>query len=71
MKRTWCSLPDQEIFAVAGVWSPTAEWGEAYSMVMADVHDRMPTILVREDRSRWTTGRLRKPSSCAGSGKGR
>lgn len=63
MTRTWYSLPDQEIFAVAGVWRPTAEWGEAYSMVMVDgcqlmaeVHDRMPTILAREDWARWTEG---------------
>lgn len=63
MTRTWYSLPDQEVFAVAGVWRPTAEWGEAYSMVMvdgceqmADVHDRMPTILRGEDWERWTDG---------------
>jgi putative SOS response-associated peptidase YedK len=63
MTRTWYSLPDQEVFAVTGVWRPTAEWGDAYSMVMvdgceqmADVHDRMPTILAREDWSRWTDG---------------
>lgn len=63
MTRTWYSLPEQDIFAVAGVWRPTAEWGDAYSMVMVDgcelmaeVHDRMPTILAREDWSRWTDG---------------
>jgi putative SOS response-associated peptidase YedK len=63
MTRTWYSLPDQDVFAVAGVRRPTAEWGDAYSMVMvdgcelmADVHDRMPTILAREDWQRWTVG---------------
>lgn len=63
MTRTWYALPDQPLFAVAGVWRPTAEWGNAYSMVMvdgcaqmADVHDRMPTILAREDWARWTDG---------------
>jgi putative SOS response-associated peptidase YedK len=63
MTRTWYSLPGEDVFAVAGVWRPTAEWGEAYSMVMvdgcqlmADVHDRMPTILAREDWARWTDG---------------
>ncbi|KMS59127.1 hypothetical protein V474_07585 [Novosphingobium barchaimii LL02] len=63
MTRTWYSLPDQDVFAVAGVWRPTAEWGEAYSMVMvdgceqmSDVHDRMPTILAPKDWSRWTDG---------------
>lgn len=56
MTRTWYSLPGQDVFAVAGVWRQTDEWGEAYSMVMvdgcetmADVHDRMPTILARAD----------------------
>lgn len=63
MTRTWYSLPDQDVFAVAGVWRPTLEWGDAYSMVMvdgcelmADVHDRMPTILAREDWATWTDG---------------
>jgi putative SOS response-associated peptidase YedK len=61
--RTWYSLPGEEIFAVAGIWRPTDEWGDAYSMVMvdgseqmSDVHDRMPTILRREDWLRWTDG---------------
>jgi putative SOS response-associated peptidase YedK len=63
MTRTWYSLPDQDVFAVAGVWRPTAEWGDAYSMVMvdgcellADMHDRMPTILAHENWIRWTDG---------------
>jgi putative SOS response-associated peptidase YedK len=61
--RTWFSLPDQELFAVAGIWRDTAEWGAAYSMVMteacehvAGVHDRMPAILPREDRADWLDG---------------
>ncbi len=64
MTRTWYALPGGEPFAVAGLWRPTAEWGEAYTMVMvdgsplmADVHDRMPVILAREDWDRWTGGR--------------
>jgi putative SOS response-associated peptidase YedK len=63
MTRTRYSLPDREMHAVAGVWRPTAEWGNVYSMamvdgrkLMADVHDRMPTILARRDWSRWTDG---------------
>lgn len=63
MTRTWYSLPAQDVFAVAGVWRPTAEWGDAYSMVMVDgceqmaeVHDRMPTILRREDWAQWVDG---------------
>lgn len=63
MTRTWYSLPDGEPFAVAGIWRPTAEWGNAYSMVMVDgceqmaeVHDRMPTILAKDDWQQWTEG---------------
>jgi putative SOS response-associated peptidase YedK len=63
MTRTWYALPGGEPFAVAGLWRPTAEWGDAYTMVMvdgsplmADVHDRMPLILANEDRDRWTGG---------------
>lgn len=63
MTRTWYSLPGDEPFAVAGLWRPTAEWGHAYSMVMVDgcadmaeVHDRMPTILAREDWDQWRSG---------------
>nr|WP_233998152.1 SOS response-associated peptidase family protein [Erythrobacter sp. QSSC1-22B] len=32
--RTWFSLPDQDVFVVAGIWRDTDEWGSAYSMVM-------------------------------------
>lgn len=61
MMRSWMSLPDQALFAVAGVWRPTAEWGAAYAMVMTDsagseaeaVHSRMPVVLTGEDRARW------------------
>jgi putative SOS response-associated peptidase YedK len=63
MTRTWYSLHGADLFAVAGVWRPTAEWGEAYSMVMvdgceqmSDVHDRMPTVLRQEDWAQWTDG---------------
>jgi putative SOS response-associated peptidase YedK len=61
--RTWFSVPDEPIFAVAGIWRETPEWGAAYSMVMteacihiAGVHDRMPVILHRADWERWTNG---------------
>ena len=63
MTRTWFSLPDQEVFAVAGIWRDTPEWGPAYSMVMteacqhvADVHSRMPVILRRADWGDWLDG---------------
>jgi putative SOS response-associated peptidase YedK len=61
--RTWFSLPDQDVFAVAGIWRDTPEWGPAYAMVMteacvhvADVHDRMPVILRPDDWSDWLDG---------------
>lgn len=63
MTRTWYSLPDLDPFAVAGVWRSTAEWGDAYSMVMVDgfpqmaeVHDRMPVILGPADWAAWNDG---------------
>jgi hypothetical protein len=34
--RTWFSLPDEPVFAVAGIWRDTPEWGPAYSMVMTE-----------------------------------
>lgn len=75
MTRTWYALPPGSpaaveadegaptVFAVAGLWRATAEWGRAYAMVMADgcaqmaeVHDRMPVILARSDWSAWLDG---------------
>jgi len=61
--RTWFSLPDEDVFAVAGIWRDSLEWGLCYSMVMteaclhvADVHDRMPVILRRSEWSDWLDG---------------
>lgn len=61
--RTWFSLPGKEVFACAGIWRDTPEWGPAYSMIMTeacvhvtDVHDRMPVILRREDWADWLDG---------------
>jgi putative SOS response-associated peptidase YedK len=61
--RTWFALPDEPMFAVAGIWRNTVEWGPAYSMIMteacihvADVHDRMPVILRRCDWHDWLGG---------------
>ncbi|WP_086608140.1 SOS response-associated peptidase [Erythrobacter donghaensis] len=61
MTRTWLSLPGAPLFAVAGVWRPSEEWGDCYSMVMtasegteaASVHERMPVLLAPEDHARW------------------
>jgi putative SOS response-associated peptidase YedK len=63
MTRTWYGLAIDDLFAVAGLWRPTAEWGSAYAMVMtdactqmADVHDRMPVVLQRDHWSAWLHG---------------
>jgi putative SOS response-associated peptidase YedK len=63
MTRTWYSLHGQELFAVAGIWRKTDEWGDCYSMVMvdgctqmSDVHDRMPVIVKAEHYQLWTEG---------------
>lgn len=65
MTRSWYSLPDVEVMAVAGLWRPTAEWGDCYAMVMVDsapamaeVHDRMPVILAPDNWAAWITGSL-------------
>lgn len=65
--RTWFSLPPEHapegVFAAAGLWRDTPEWGLCYTMVMteacrhvADVHDRMPVILQRRDWTDWLDG---------------
>lgn len=63
MTRTWYGLPDEDLFAVAGLWRESAEWGAVYAMVMVDaspqmrdVHDRMPVILPRSDWRKWAGG---------------
>ena len=63
MTRTWLSRPDAEIFAVAGIWRNSDEWGAVYSMVMtdavgpaADVHTRMPVLLSEDDWAVWADG---------------
>ncbi|MEE4317692.1 MAG: SOS response-associated peptidase family protein [Erythrobacter sp.] len=69
MTRTWLSLaglslPDSPLFAAAGVWRHSEEWGACYSMVMTDsagsqaasVHGRMPVLLAPKDYARWTGG---------------
>jgi putative SOS response-associated peptidase YedK len=61
MTRTWVSRPDAPLFAAAGVWRPSDEWGDCYAMVMTDsagtdaasVHDRMPVLLAPSDYARW------------------
>lgn len=63
--RTWFSVPGQPVFAWAGLWRQSAEWGAVYSGVMTDcneairpVHDRMPVLLLPQDYDRWLHGSL-------------
>jgi putative SOS response-associated peptidase YedK len=63
MTRTWYGLPGEDVFAVAGLWRASAEWGEVYTIVMvdghpqmADVHDRMPLILSHAAQRYWLEG---------------
>lgn len=64
MTRTWLSLPETPIFAAAGVWRQSDEWGACFAMVMtdsagteaADVHERMPVLLAPDDYASWTGG---------------
>jgi putative SOS response-associated peptidase YedK len=61
--RTWLTRPGVEMFAAAGVWRESREWGAVYSMVMtescgaaAECHERMPVLLADDDWGRWTGG---------------
>lgn len=63
--RTWFAVKDRPIFAWAGMWKDTPEWGPAYSGLMTDcneivraVHTRMPVLLHEEDYDRWLRGSL-------------
>ncbi|MFM7404440.1 MAG: SOS response-associated peptidase [Erythrobacter sp.] len=69
MTRTWLSLDDRSlgdapVFAAAGVWSRSDEWGDCYAMVMTDsagtdvasVHERMPVLLAPQDYAGWVSG---------------
>ena len=54
------NVPDESLFAVAGLWRPSAEWGDCYSMIMteaageaATVDSRMPFILAIGDHASW------------------
>ena len=64
MTRTWYGLPGEDVFAVAGLWRASAEWGEVFTLVMvdghaqmADVHDRMPLILSQTAQRDWLEGK--------------
>jgi putative SOS response-associated peptidase YedK len=61
--RTWFNVKNQPIFAWAGLWRVSDEWGPVYSGVMTDcneairpVHDRMPVLLMPDEYDRWLNG---------------
>jgi putative SOS response-associated peptidase YedK len=63
MTRTWFAVKDQPLFAWAGMWKMSDEWGAVYSGLMTDcnevvrpVHNRMPVLLHGEDFDRWLRG---------------
>ena len=63
MTRTWMQMADSDLFAVAGIWRESEEWGSCYSMIMTDadgpaaqVHDRMPVLLQPDDYDQWQDG---------------
>ncbi|NML88775.1 hypothetical protein HHL26_06800 [Sphingobium sp. TB-6] len=60
MTETWLSVKDQPIFAWAGLWTNSDEWGAVYTGVMTDnapelcdIHDRSPVILDTQDWEAW------------------
>src|SRR3546814_5460263 len=70
MTRAWISIADQPIAACAGLWRPSDEWGDCYTMVMVDaveammeIHDRMPVILHPQDHDSWLRARSEEHTS--------
>ena len=60
MTEAWMTVPNSNMFAVAGIWRPSAEWDDCFSMIMteaageaAQVHSRMPVILTTDDHQSW------------------
>jgi putative SOS response-associated peptidase YedK len=58
--RTWFNIKGQPIFAWAGLWRLSDEWGPVYSGVMTDcnevirpIHDRMPVLLQPQEYDQW------------------
>src|SRR3546814_11076409 len=48
--RTWFSVKDQPIFAWAGLWRMSEEWGPVYSGVMTDCNEAIRPVNDRLDR---------------------
>ncbi|MCE7797839.1 SOS response-associated peptidase family protein [Sphingobium sufflavum] len=65
MTETWLSVTDQPVFAWAGLWRESDEWGTVYTGVMtanapelAHIHDRSPVIIDPVDWMTWLTAPL-------------
>lgn len=65
MVTTWLWLKSTPVFAWAGLWTNSDQWGPVYTCVMtdnapelADIHDRSPVILAPEDWEAWLTAPL-------------
>lgn len=50
--HVWFGMNDTPVFACAGVWRQSEEWGAVYAMIITDanevvasVHDRMPMVV--------------------------
>lgn len=65
MTETWLSVKGAPIFAWAGLWRTSDEWGEVYTGVMTEnapelehIHDRSPVILTPDQWQTWLTAPL-------------
>ena len=65
MTETWLSVKDEPIFAWAGLWRSSDEWGDCYTGVMTEnapeleyIHDRSPVILERDQWQIWLNAPL-------------
>ena len=63
--RTWFNMPDQPLFAWAGMWMISDEWGAVFSGLMTDcneivapVHNRMPVLLHDHEYDQWLSGSI-------------
>ena len=65
MTTTWLAVKDAPVFAWAGLWRRSDEWGDCYTAVMTDcdpglseIHDRAPVILEPWDWETWLSAPL-------------
>ncbi|GLI97035.1 SOS response-associated peptidase [Sphingobium sp. BS19] len=63
--RTWFRVKGEAVFAWAGFWRESIEWGSVYTGLMTDcneairpIHDRMPVLLMRHEYDQWLHGTI-------------